>query len=182
MAGRRPLAMLLAFTVAGSAASSVALAAPNYPGNARSVALTAAQAKYKALTGSAAAAKPPADKRHGFRSGWQTSYLKGTAAAPVEAYSLIYIYSTASDANRAYASSCKACTGKIRVQGIKMKFQLTKEKGTPGVINIAACRNVYVAIVVSGKLKTAALAQAAGALAGGIYAKAMAGGMTPCGS
>ena len=61
-----------------------------------------------------------------------------------------------------------------------MKFQLTTEGQTPGVIDIATCRNVYVAVVDLGKIGAAALARAAGALAGGVYAKAMAGGMSPC--
>ena len=47
------------------------------------------------------------------------------------------------------------------------------------MIDIATCRHVYVAVVISGKLGAAALANAAGALAGGVYAKAMAGGMSP---
>ena len=179
MACRRSLALLLACAVAGAGASA-ALAARNFQGKAQSVALTAAQAKYKALTGSAVAAKPPLDKQRGYRSGWQTSYLKGTVAAPVQAYSLIYVYDTAANAKRAYTNSCQACTGNVRTQGIAMKFMLTEDKGTPGVIDISTCRNIYAAIVVSGELQPGALARAAGALAGGIYAKAMAGGMSPC--
>ncbi len=179
MAARRSLALLLACAVAGATASA-ALAAGNFQGPAQRVALTAAQAKYKALTGSAAAAKPPLDKQRGYRSGWQTSYLKGTAASPVEAYSLVYVYDTAANAKRAYANSCQACSSDLRTQGITMKFMLTDEKGSPGVIQITTCRNIYAAIVISGKLQPGALARAAGALSGGIYAKAMAGGMSPC--
>lgn len=181
MAGRCSLALLLACAVAGAAASAAfAARTGGFQGDAQSVALTAGQAKYKALTGSGAAPKPPADKRRGFRSGWQTSYLKGTATAPIEAFSLIYVYATTADAKRAYANSCSTCTGQVRTEGISMKFQLTNQKATPGVVDIATCRNVYVAIAVSGKLEAGALARAAGALAGGIYAKAMAGGMSPC--
>ena len=131
MAARRSLALLLACAVAGATASA-ALAAGNFQGPAQRVALTAAQAKYKALTGSAAAAKPPLDKQRGYRSGWQTSYLKGTAASPVEAYSLVYVYDTAANAKRAYANSCQACSSDLRTQGITMKFMLTDEKGYPG--------------------------------------------------
>ena len=61
-----------------------------------------------------------------------------------------------------------------------MKFKAASQKSTPGVVDIATCRNIYVAVVVSGKITSNALAQAAGALAGGVYAKAMAGGMSPC--
>ncbi len=180
MVARRSFALLLAVGVAGATASDV-LAARNFPGTARDAALTAGQAKYKVLTGSAAAATPAADRRRGFRSGWQASYLKGTPKAPVEAYALIYVYAKPADASRAYARSCNACTGKITIEGIRMKFQYTNDKGTKGVINVAACRNVYVAIVVTGNLTAGALARNAGSLAGGIYAKARAGGMTPCG-
>ena len=58
-----------------------------------------------------------------------------------------------------------------------MKFKTTTQNKTPGVVDIATCRNVYVAVVVSGNITPSALAQAAGALAGGVYAKAMSGGM-----
>ena len=61
-----------------------------------------------------------------------------------------------------------------------MKFQAIANGKSPGVIDIATCRNIYVAIVVSGKTTSNALARAAGALAGGVYAKAMAGGMSSC--
>jgi len=48
------------------------------------------------------------------------------------------------------------------------------------VIDIATCGHVYVAVVISGKLGASALANAAGAPAGGVDAKAMAGGMSQC--
>jgi hypothetical protein len=179
MAAKCFLAMLLACVVAGTGATAVR-AAGNFQGDAQSLALTAAQAKYKALTGSGVAAKPPADKQRGLRSGWQTSYLKGTVKAPIEALSLIYVYATPADAKRAYDNSCDGCASKVRVEGISMKLQLTSSKDTLGVINIGVCRNVYVAIAISGKLEPGALARAAGALAGGVYAKAQAGGMSPC--
>jgi len=149
-------------------------------GDARSISLTAAQAKFTRLTGSVSAEKPPADKLIGYRTGWQASYLKGTATAPVQAYSLVYVYATPKDARRAYANSCGDCTGNATTGGVSMKFQLTNEKATPGVIAIASCRNVYAALVVTGKLGPAALARTAGALAGTIYAKAMASGMSRC--
>ena len=175
----RLLALLLVLPVACVAAAT-ALAAGNYAGTARQIALTAEQAKYKALTGSAAAAKPSADKRRGYRSGWQVAYLKGTVDKPIAAYALIYVYATPADASRAYANSCSDCSGTYRTEGVSMKFKATTQKGTPGVIDIAACRNIYVAVVVSGKVTPSALARAAGSLAGGVYAKAMAGGMSPC--
>ncbi len=178
MSGRRSLALLVSCAVAGGGASTAL--AGNFQGDAQSVALTAAQAKYKALTGSGLAPKPPADKQRGLRSGWQASYLKGTAAAPVEAYAVIYVYASAADAHRAYVNSCKSCVGKVQTQGIEMKFEFKEQKDTSAVVDVAACRNVYVVIVVSGKLEAGALARTAGALAGGIYAKAMAGGMSPC--
>lgn len=178
MVARLSLFLLVVCAVAGATAS-VALAAKNFNGSARTVALTAAQAKYKALTGSGAAEKPPLDKQRGYRSGWQTSYLKGTVKVPVEAYALIYVYDTAANAKRAYANSCDGCSDDLRAQGITMKVMLTTEK-TTGVIEITTCRNIYAAIVVSGDLKPNALAEAAGALAGAVYAKATAGGMTPC--
>ena len=132
------------------------------------------------LTGSAAAPSPPPDKRRGFRSGWQVGYLKGTPEKPVSAYALIYVYATAADAKRAYARSCAACSTEIEQQGIDMKLQLTAGKGTPGVLGIAACRNVYIAIGISGQVPANTLAESAGALIGGVYAKAMASGMSPC--
>ena len=169
-----------AVVAAALAAASTAVAGGNFTGSAQSVVLTAAQAKYKALTGSGEAAAPPLDKKRGYRSGWQASYLKGTAAKPVGAYSLVYVYDTVANARRAYANSCQACTGKVELQGITMKYELTNENGTPAVVDIATCRNLYVATVVTGKLSSSTLAQAAGALAGGIFAKAAAGGMSPC--
>jgi hypothetical protein len=177
-AGRSALTLLLAGALACASAS--ASLAGGFTGDARSIALTAGQARYRALTGLAATPNPPADKRPGFRSGWQASYLKGTATAPVEAFLLIYVYDSTHDAKRAYARSCTACTGSVKIDGVGMKFQATSGNGAPGVITVATCRNVYAAIVVSGKLTANALARAAGALAGGIFAKAAAGGMSPC--
>jgi hypothetical protein len=182
MPASRLLALLLACGIAAAAIPGVSAAptARNYMGDARSISLTAAQAKFTKLTGSVAAQKPPADKQIGYRTGWQASYLKGTTKAPVQAYSLVYVYATPSDAQRAYANSCGDCTGNVTTAGVRMKFRLTGAETTPGVIDIARCRNVYAAIVVTGKVGTAALARTAGALAGTIYAKAMAGGMSRC--
>ena len=179
MALPRSVALLVAAVVAAAAAGA-ASAAGNYAGTAQQIALTPAQAKYKTLTGSSAAAKPSADKRRGFRSGWQIAYLKGTAEKPVAAFALIYVYRTTADAKRAYANSCKDCSGTYRTEGVSMKFKATTQQGAPGVIDIATCRNIYVAVVVSGKVSSSSLARAAGALAGGVYAKATAGGMSPC--
>jgi hypothetical protein len=175
---RRLLVVVLAFAVTAGTATA---AGPkgNYDGAASDIALTAAQAKYKTTTGEGAAPKPSSDKRRGYLDGWQIAYLKGTATKPVAAYALIYVYRTAADAKRAYANSCKDCSGTFRAQGVSMKFMPTTGK-TPGVIDIATCRNIYVAVVISGKIGASALANAAGALAGGVYAKAMAGGMSPC--
>jgi hypothetical protein len=159
---------------------SATVVAGNYPGGAQGIALTAAQARYAALTGSASAPSPPPDKRRGFRSGWQVGYLKGTPEKPVSAYALIYVYATVADARRAYLRSCEACTTEIRRQGIEMKLQLTAGKGTPGVLGIAACRNVYIAVGISGQVPANALAESAGTLVGRVYAKAMASGMSPC--
>ena len=104
----------------------------NYDGIASDIALTAAQAKYKTTTAEGAAPKPPADKRRGYLSGWQIAYLKGTATKPVAAYALIYVYRTTADAKRAYANSCKDCSGTFRAEGVSMKFMPTTEKKTPG--------------------------------------------------
>jgi hypothetical protein len=182
MAGRRLLVfhLAVAFALALVAASVAVGAGGNFTGDAQAVALTAAQAKYKALTGSGKAPAPPPDKRRGYRSGWETSYLKGTVAKPISAFSLIYVYATAADAKRAYANSCEACTGNVESQGVSMKFQLTSREGTPAVIDIATCRNIYVATAVSGKITPNELARTAGALVGGVFAKAAAGGMSPC--
>jgi hypothetical protein len=171
-------ALVLALALAGGAAAADTKG--NYAGAASDIALTAAQAKYRTTTGEGAAPKPPADKRRGYASGWQIAYLKGTPARPVAAYALIYVYRTTADAKRAYASSCKDCSGTYRAEGVSMKFKATTQNKTPGVIDIATCRNVYVAVVVSGKTGSQTLARDAGALAGGVYTKAMAGGMSPC--
>jgi hypothetical protein len=174
----------LAFVLLGLAlAAGTAAAADtkgNYVGAASDIALTAGQAKYKTTTGEGVAPKPSADKKRGYVSGWQIAYLKGTPAKPIAAYALIYVYRTTADAKRAYANSCKRCSGTYRTEGVSMKFMATTQNKTPGVIDIATCRNIYVAIVVTGKVGSAALAQSAGALAGGVYAKAMAGGMSSC--
>jgi hypothetical protein len=90
------LTCLLAAGVASAAGS-----AGNYDGAARDIALTAEQAKYTTLTTDSAAAKPPADKRRGFRSGWQIAYLKGTPTKPVAALALIYVYKTTSEEQHA---------------------------------------------------------------------------------
>jgi hypothetical protein len=180
MPARAPLALALALAAAVAAVSaSVALAAGNYSGHARDIALTAAQAKYKALTSSGAAPKPAAGNRKGYLSGWQTSYLKGTASKPVQAFEIVYVYKTQADARRAFANSCKACSGTVKVEQLLMKYHSTTGK-TPTVTDIATCRNLYVAAVVSGDLKPTALANAAGALAGLVFAKAAASGMSPC--
>ena len=175
---RRLLALAIVPLAAGVVAAA-AVAAGEYRGDARAIALTAAQADYKALTGSGTAPKPPADKRRGYRSGWQASYLKGTAAKPVEAFSVIYVYDTAANARRAYASSCKDCSKSVRYQAVTMKYLLSKAK-PPVVTDIAVCRNVYVAAVVSGDVATQALAEEAGSLAGLVFAKAAANGMASC--
>jgi hypothetical protein len=176
----RRLTITLLAVVGSALGVSGTAAAGNYPGGAQGIVLTAAQAKYTVLTGSAAAPSPPEDKRRGFRSGWQVGYLKGTPEKPVSAYALIYVYATAADAKRAYVRSCQACATEIQRQGIAMKLQLTAGKGTPGVLGIAACRNVYLAIGISGQVTANALAEWAGALVGGVYAKAIASGMSPC--
>ena len=94
--------------------ASSAVAARNYLGDARSISLTAAQAKFTRLTGSVSAANPPADKLIGYRTGWQASYLKGTTKEPVQAYSLVYVYATPKDAQRAFANSCGTAPGNAR--------------------------------------------------------------------
>jgi hypothetical protein len=159
--------------------ASVAFAAGNYSGHAREIALTAEQAKYKALTSSGTAPKPPADQRRGYLTGWQTSYLKGTVAKPVQAVEIVYVYKTPADARRSFANSCKGCSQPVRIEQLLMKYRSTTGK-TPTVTDVATCRNLYVAAVVSGDLKPTALADAAGALAGLVFAKAAASGMSPC--
>jgi hypothetical protein len=178
MSRRAALALILGCAVA-AIVTSVALAAGNYKGDAQSIALTANQAGYKALTGSGAATTPPADKRLGYRSGWQASYLKGTVAKPVQALVLVYVYDTPANALRAYANSCPKCSKSIRVESVTMKYQVTTAK-PPSVLDVMTCRNVYVAAVVSGNLKTNALADAAAALGGRVFAKAAANGMSAC--
>ena len=174
----RPAALLLALSL-GAALAATAFAAGNYKGTARSISLTAGQAKYTALTASGPATKPPADKRRGYRSGWQASYLKGSVAKPVTAYALVYVYATPADAKRAYTNSCPGCSKDVKLQQVTMKYQYT-QKAPANVVDISTCRNVYVATVVSGKLTAAQLAQNAAALAGRVFAKATAGGMSPC--
>jgi hypothetical protein len=178
VARRTALSLFLAAGLAAIVAA-VALAAGNYSGTAQDIALTAGQAKYKAVTGAGVAAKPPANKLRGYRTGWQTSYLRGTVAKPIEALSLIYVYATPADAQRAFANSCSGCSKSVRIERVLMKYQLTSDK-PPGVVNIATCRNLYVASVVSGDLKPGVLAEASGALAGTVFAKAAATGMSPC--
>jgi hypothetical protein len=175
--------LLATLCVGGSTATALAAGGANFGGTARAIAPTAAEAHYKALTGSSPAAKPPADKRAGFRSGWQTSYLKGTTAKPIEAFALIYVYRTAANARRAYTRSCENCSRDVLAEGIRMKFQLRTSAGnTRTVVDITTCRNVYAAIAITGTTANNALAEDAGALAGAIYRKAIARGMTPCAS
>jgi hypothetical protein len=178
--GRRHAFALALACVVAAAVAAAAFAAGGYTGSARGVVLTAAQAKYRALTLSSPAPKPAADKRRGYRSGWEASYFKGSAAIPVTAFSLVYVYATPADARRAFDRSCASCSSRVKVGGVDMKFQLTAQKTTPAVVDVASCRNVYVAVLVTGKIGTKALAQAAGELAGGVYAKAMANGMASC--
>jgi hypothetical protein len=155
----------------------------NFPGAARAIVPPAAEARYRALTGSSPAEKPPADKRAGFRSGWQASYLKGTPAKPIEAYALVYVYDTPANARRAYDRSCRNCTRDVRAEGIRMKFQLTTSgNNQQTVVDIATCRNVYAAIAINGQATSNALATDAGLLAGAIFRRAIARGMTSCGT
>jgi hypothetical protein len=175
-----PFPLIVAVFLAALAASA-ASAAADFPSIARAIAPTAAEADYRALTGSGPAAKPPADKRRGYRSGWQTSYLKGTAAKPIEALVLVYVYDTRASARRAYTNSCENCTRDVLAEGIRMKFQVTTSSGNrQTVVDIATCRNVYAAIAVSGETTSNALAMHAGGLAGTIFRKAVARGMSPC--
>ncbi len=176
MAARLTPLVLLAAGVAASAA----FAAGNFAGTARQIAPTAAEAHYKALTGSAPAPKPPADKRAGYRSGWHASYLKGTVDTPVEALALVYVYRSTTGASNAYDHSCSSCKANVVAEGIRMKFEIRNTDGKPVVIDVATCRNVYVALVVSGEEAVNTLVEDAGALAGAVFRKAIALGMSPC--
>jgi hypothetical protein len=176
---RRLVSILLLCLVACGVASAAG-SKGNYTGAARSLAPTAAQAKYKAVTGESAAARPPADTRKGWRDGWQIAYLKGTAAKPLAAVAVIYVYRTTADARHAFANACKDCSKTYRTQGVSMRFRLTSQKSANGAIAVATCRNVYVAALTSGKAATNTLLTAAGALVGNVFALAMAGGMSPC--
>src|SRR5262249_48964371 len=131
MAVPRLAIALLALLLAAGAASAAVAKGRNYDGAARGIALTAGQANYKALTASGTATKPSADKRRGYRSGWQVAYLKGTATKPVTAVAIIYVYKTIADAKLAYDNACKDCSGTYRTEGVSMKFQAIANGKTP---------------------------------------------------
>jgi hypothetical protein len=170
---------LLAMAVAAAAvAAPLALAAGEFPGSAQQLAPAAAEIGFKTLTASGATAKPPAGKRTGFRSGWQTTYLKGTAKKPVQALALVYVYRTAADAKGAYASSCSGCKG-FSYQGIEMKYRL-ESGATPTLVNVATCRNVYAAVAVSGRQAANALSEEGGSIVGAVFRRALAQGMASC--
>jgi hypothetical protein len=174
--GRLALAFLAAAALAGAAA-----AAGGFGGTARQITPTQGDIAFTALTGSSPAAKPTADRRRGIRSGWQATYLKGTAKAPVQAIVLIYVYAATADAARAYSRSCTACREQ-KVAGVRMKFQPGGTTASPTATAVATCRNVYAAIVVGGKATAKALGLDAGTIAGAIFRRAMARGMSPCSS
>lgn len=180
MSLRRALAGLAVTALAGCLLAAVALAAGEYKGNARAIALTPKEAGYKALMQSVPASRPAADKRQGYRSGWQATYLKGTVARPLQALALVYVYRTPADALRAWNRSCGPCPEGVVTQGVRMKYQLRTSGGERTLINVAQCRNVYVALVLSGKQQGPELAREAGALVGGVYRKAAARGMAAC--
>jgi hypothetical protein len=176
---RIALALVAAAVLGPPAAAAVDA---GFPGTARQVTPTQGELGYQALTGSAPAARPTADKRRGFESGWQASYLKGTVAAPVQAVVLVYVYRTTADARLAYAHSCKGCREET-VEGVRLKFQLRNPNaGNRTIVDVATCRNLYAAIVVGGKKTAQALGLEAGSIAGAIFRKAIARGMTPCAS
>ena len=117
------------------------------------IALTAAQAKYTALTGSGAAAKPSADKRRGYRSGWQVAYLKGTATKPVAALRADLRLRDDRRREARLRQLVQGLLGDVPRRGREHEVPGRRRRtSTPGVIDIATCRNVYVAVVVSGKI------------------------------
>jgi hypothetical protein len=179
---RRALAPLCAAALACGLLAGDALAAGEYEGNARGIALTPREAGFRALLQSVPAPRPAADKRQGFRSGWQAIYLGGTAAKPLQAIALVYVYRSPDDAQRAWNRSCGPCPRGIVAEGIRMKYQLRSAQGERTLINVAQCRNVYVALVLSGDRQGPELAREAGAVVGSTFRKAAARGMTPCGA
>jgi hypothetical protein len=181
MTSPRLFALVATAVLAGAlAATAFARGTADFNGKARMIALTPGEAGYKALLTSIAAQRPAVDMRSGYRSGWQASYLKGTAAVPVQTYSVIYVYNSKANARRAYAVSCSSCGKTLVTSGIRMKFEQRSASGEPVVTTIATCRNVYVVIVISAKKSLNTLAADSGALIGGIFRKAMARGMSPC--
>jgi len=177
MAVSRRAALLL---VAAACLAPAALAA-DFAGTARQIAPAHAWIGFRALTGSAPAPRPPAGKRRGFESGWQASYLKGTAAAPVQAIVLVYVYRTPADAKLAFSRSCGGCTAHTAA-GVRMKFELGQTAGTKErtITDVVTCRNLYAAIVVGGKETPNNLGADAGFIAGAIFRRAADLGMTPC--
>ena len=58
--------------------------------------------------------------------------------------------------------------------------QVTCDSPSNARMCVATCRNIYVAVLVSGKAAANSLLNEVGALAGNVFALAMAGGMSPC--
>jgi hypothetical protein len=179
LTARLTVVALAAVLAAGAAAATTG----NFTGTARRIAPTQAEIGYRSLTSSMPAPRPPADKRRGYRSGWEASYVKGTAAAPVQALVLVYVYATPVTATLAFSHSCPACTEQLAA-GVRLKFQLGGTSGSAErtVTAVGTCRNVYAAIVVGSKQTPDKLGVEAGVIAGAIFRKAAALGMTPCSS
>jgi len=177
------IARRAALVLVAAASLAPAAGAADFPGTARQVVPTQGEIGYRSLTGSAPAARPTVDKRRGFENGWQASYLKGAASAPVQAIVLVYVYKTPADARLAWTRSCKGCREQTAA-GVRMKVKLGKSNGATGAVvtGVATCRNLYAAIVAGGKATPDKLGADAGAIAGSIFRRAVALGMTPCSS
>ena len=154
-----------------------------YTGSARGLMPTVSESKYNRVISSVRVPKPSAGKRIGFKSGWETNYRDLGATTVNQADLIVYVYDTRANALAAYADACPGskCTQRRMPHGIRAKYRLDRYKSIPAVTTIAACNNVYVAVITASTTETSSqLAFNGGYEVGVVYGKAQAKGMGLC--
>lgn len=148
----------------------------DYTGSARSLVLTAREAKYSAIA-SSRPTTPSAGKRLGLRSAWETKYRDPDGAGTDV---LIYVYDSIAHTERAFSSACPGCARKV-VKGVRIRYTSRKFNGVPTVAAAGVCRNLYIGAVSVAVTETPnQLAIDAGYEIGSVVGKAIGRGMATC--
>jgi len=182
---RRSLLVLSGLLVA----SGVASASPSpstgravYVGSARTLALTAHEAKYQRITKAYADAPSHPENRPGFKSGWTVNYEDATAHSDAGAQVTIYVYDNRTHAEAIYKHVCKtACPAQEVIKGIHVGYSTQTYHSVPTVSAGATCRNLYLDVATGATTETPKqLGYDAGYLIAAVFAKAYLHGMKSC--